>query len=237
MGRAEGEARRGLAAARVVVGAALDDDFGAVAQAALREPGALEVVEPDRRRGRRPRRRAARSRPGPCCAPRRSPRRPAAPGRAAASPPAACARSGRRRTGPEAPTPRPAPRRPPPAPPGRLCRALPAARPGAQLGHRRAQVGALLGQRVADLDRRARLDLALDDAGVLELAQPLREQPVGEARAPPCRARRSASGPRSGRRRSHRSSACRSARSRRGSPGRPPWSVASSLQRPRFPAY
>src|SRR6476469_6132875 len=63
----------------------------------------------------------------------------------------------------------------------RLRRALPAARPRAQLEHRRAQIGALLGQRVDDPGRRALLDLALDDAGLLELAQPLGEKPVGEA--------------------------------------------------------
>ena len=53
-GGAEGEARRGLAAARVVVGAAGDHDFGAVAQAALGQAGLLEVVEPDRAAGRAP---------------------------------------------------------------------------------------------------------------------------------------------------------------------------------------
>ena len=47
VGGAEGEARRGLAAARVVVGAALDHDFGPVAQAALGQARLLEVVEPD----------------------------------------------------------------------------------------------------------------------------------------------------------------------------------------------
>src|SRR3954451_16213907 len=64
---------------------------------------------------------------------------------------------------------------------GRLPGLLPAPGPGLQLGHRRAEVGALLGQRVADPDRGAGVDLATDDAGLLELSQALGEQPVREA--------------------------------------------------------
>ena len=71
---------------------------------------------------------------------------------------------------------------------------LPVARPVAQLGERRLQRAALLGQRVGDPGGRPVLDRALDQARGLELAQAPREQPVGEARDAGARARRSSAG-------------------------------------------
>ena len=97
---------------------------------------------------------------------------------------------------------------------------LPGARPVLELGEHRLERAALLGQRVGDPGRRAVVDGALDQPGALELAQPPRQQPVREARdaigqlGEVVRARRRA--PRG----SRRPSGGRSARSRRGNPGR-----------------
>ena len=190
MGGAEGKAGRGLATARVVVGPAGDHHLGAVAQRALRQAGFLQVVEPDRARHRTlavaqlevgldlaaadPRHLADQQDPRPFAqlllklagvATDREGTRKVRPRRPART-------SWRYRLLPHR---------------VEATRSASSVVPKTQLTNRRTQLDALLGQRVGDADRGPRLDLALDDALVLELAKALGEETIGKSRHGLCK--------------------------------------------------